>query len=150
MSHIPSASSAWTCPRCGRVWRLQGGSGAIVQCPLCALNPSGSLPGAGTQPSASTPREEGSGPVAGPGGTRQLWNAAVALTQFVADGCQTIPAADYRARLEICESCDRQQNGRCLECGCWLSLKARGRAWHCPLDKWPHTDRATDSPAGAG
>ncbi|MFM8223828.1 MAG: DUF6171 family protein, partial [Planctomycetaceae bacterium] len=140
MSPIPPASSAWTCPKCGRVWRLQGGSADIVSCPLCALNPAGSHSTATQQPASSPPPAAAGGPAGGPGGARQLWNAARALSQFVADGCQTIPPDEYQERLEICEACDRQRNGRCLECGCWLSLKARGRAWQCPLDKWPRHD----------
>ena len=68
---------------------------------------------------------------------RQAWNLATALAGFAADGFRTVDVEMYRARLTICDTCDRRRGNRCLECGCRLSLKARGRAFHCPLDKWP-------------
>ena len=73
---------------------------------------------------------------------RQAWNLARALAEFVADGCQTVDEAQYRLRLEICDACDARRGNRCLKCGCRLSLKARGRAFRCPLDKWPPSDRS--------
>jgi hypothetical protein len=72
-----------------------------------------------------------------PGLARQAWNLAASLANFVADGCQTVTEQEYKKRLEICDTCDRRRGNRCLECGCRLSLKARGRAFQCPLNKWP-------------
>lgn len=68
--------------------------------------------------------------------SRQAWNLARALADFVADGCKTVTADEYRRRLEICDTCDQRRNNRCMKCGCRLSLKARGRAFACPLDQW--------------
>lgn len=68
---------------------------------------------------------------------RQGWNLVQSLAAFVADGARTVDADRYRARLEICDTCDRREGAKCLECGCVLSIKARGRAFKCPLDKWP-------------
>jgi len=70
---------------------------------------------------------------------RQAWNLTVSLAAFVADGCHTVTAEQYRRRLEICDACDQRRGNRCLKCGCRLSLKARGRAFRCPLDRWPDT-----------
>jgi hypothetical protein len=67
----------------------------------------------------------------------QAWNVAQALGAFVADGCRTLTAAEYAARLAVCDTCDRRHEDQCLECGCTLSLKARGRVFACPLNKWP-------------
>lgn len=72
-----------------------------------------------------------------PGLARQAWNLARALAGFVADGCTTVTAEQYRRRLEICDGCERRRGNRCAACGCYLSLKARGRAFTCPLSKWP-------------
>ena len=58
----------------------------------------------------------------------------------LADGCKTLSGEEYRGRLEICDGCDRRKGNRCLECGCKLSLKARGRAFKCPKDKWPECE----------
>jgi hypothetical protein len=68
---------------------------------------------------------------------RQAWNLARALADFLADGCQTLTEEQYRRRLEICDTCDRRRGNRCLVCGCRLALKARGRAFQCPLSQWP-------------
>jgi hypothetical protein len=68
---------------------------------------------------------------------RQAWNLARALADFVADGCHTVSEEQYRRRLEICDVCDQRRDNRCMKCGCRLSLKARGRAFRCPEDKWP-------------
>lgn len=68
---------------------------------------------------------------------RQAWNLAQSLGDFVADGCKTVTKDQYAQRLEICDPCDQRRANRCLKCGCRLSLKARGRAFKCPADKWP-------------
>ena len=68
---------------------------------------------------------------------RQAWNLAASLASFVADGCKRVTEQEYKTRLEICDACDQRHGNRCLKCGCRLSLKARGRAFQCPLNKWP-------------
>jgi hypothetical protein len=69
--------------------------------------------------------------------SRQAWNLANALAAFVADGFRTVETAEYRARLDICDRCERRRSNRCLECGCRVTLKARGRVFQCPIGKWP-------------
>ncbi|NLS96848.1 MAG: hypothetical protein GXX96_32330 [Planctomycetaceae bacterium] len=79
----------------------------------------------------------GSGPGHPPSLVRQAWNLATSLADFVADGCKTVTAEQYRQRLEICDGCPHRRNNRCMKCGCRLSLKAQGRAFKCPEGKWP-------------
>ena len=69
--------------------------------------------------------------------TARAWNLTRALASFVADGMRTVSKPEYEQRLRICDSCDRRRHNKCLECGCRLSLKATGRAFKCPLNKWP-------------
>ena len=71
--------------------------------------------------------------------TDRAWNLAKALTAFAADGCRTVPKATYRIRLQTCAACPRREDNWCRECGCFLPVKAKGRAWDCPLEKWPAT-----------
>lgn len=78
---------------------------------------------------------------------RQAWNLARSLADFVADGCTTVSDEEYRQRLEVCDTCDQRRGNRCLKCGCRLALKARGRAFQCPLGKWP-TVNVTDDQGG--
>jgi hypothetical protein len=68
---------------------------------------------------------------------RQAWNLARSLADFVADGLKTVAFDEYRRRLEICDGCQFRLDNRCRKCGCRLSLKARGRAFRCPANKWP-------------
>ena len=68
---------------------------------------------------------------------RQAWNLAESLASFVADGCHLVTAEQYRQRLEICDVCEARRENRCMVCGCRLSLKSRGRAFQCPLNRWP-------------
>lgn len=71
-----------------------------------------------------------------PAVTTQAWNLLGAVKEFVADGLQTVSTEEYQARLQICESCDQRRGNRCLKCGCHLTVKAKGRAFKCPLKKW--------------
>lgn len=68
---------------------------------------------------------------------REAWNLARALADFVADGCTTVSQEEYAERLAVCDTCDQRRGNRCRVCACRLSLKARGRAFQCPLAKWP-------------
>lgn len=44
----------------------------------------------------------------------------------------------YRARLEICKSCDNLAYGTCLKSGCYAEMRAIKRDSHCPddFDRW--------------
>ena len=66
----------------------------------------------------------------------QAWNLATSLVAFISDGLRFVDADEYAARLAVCEACDRRRGRRCLECGCRIDLKARGRAFRCPLGRW--------------
>lgn len=40
-------------------------------------------------------------------------------------------------RRKACESCDRWEHGRCLECSCYTWAKSVIPSEKCPLGKWP-------------
>ena len=46
--------------------------------------------------------------------------------------------AEYSRRLVLCESCDQLRNGTCMQCGCYVELRAAKRALRCahPQPKW--------------
>jgi len=67
----------------------------------------------------------------------QAWNLAASLIAFVADGCHTVSREQYEQRLAICDACEFRKGARCQQCGCNMALKARGRAFTCPEEKWP-------------
>jgi len=72
-----------------------------------------------------------------PGWLQRGWNLASSLAAFTADACKTVSKVEYEARLNICDACPERQGNKCLKCGCRLSLKAQGRAFQCPLGRWP-------------
>lgn len=78
----------------------------------------------------------------------QAWNLASALAAFAADGFRTVTKEQYQQRLAICDTCPERRGTQCLKCGCRLPWKATGRAFQCPLDKWPTIPDApnADSP----
>jgi hypothetical protein len=73
--------------------------------------------------------------------TTQAWDLAKSLAAFVCDGAKLVSVEEYQARLEICDVCNVRRGNRCVGCGCYLSIKARGRAFRCPRDKWPREHR---------
>ena len=68
--------------------------------------------------------------------TTQAVNLFQSVAAFVGDGCALVDDAEYRRRLTVCHACDRRTGRRCTECGCWIGVKARGRAFECPLGRW--------------
>ena len=68
--------------------------------------------------------------------TTQAANLFQSVVAFVGDGCALVDDAQYRQRLEVCRTCGRRNGKRCTACGCWINVKARGRAFACPLGRW--------------
>jgi hypothetical protein len=68
--------------------------------------------------------------------TSQAANLFQSAVAFVGDDLALVDDAEYRRRLDVCRTCDRRAGKRCTACGCWIGLKARGRAFQCPLRKW--------------
>ena len=46
------------------------------------------------------------------------------------------PAARYRSRLTVCETCSRMENGLCKECGCFVLFRAGKNSSDCPAGRW--------------
>ena len=60
------------------------------------------------------------------------------LRSFGRDRFRLASSAEAARRLSICGACDRFEasSGRCLECGCYMTVKARVAAMRCPIEKW--------------
>ena len=68
------------------------------------------------------------------------------MVDFAKDGFRLVSDEQYEERLAICHACDfyvRKAN-RCRKCGCGLRYKPRGRAFRCPVDKWPEIDTSEE------
>jgi hypothetical protein len=65
---------------------------------------------------------------------------ASAVVAAVASGGETVSPEERARRLAICASCEHFDAAaeRCRRCTCYMPLKTRLAAWHCPLDppKW--------------
>lgn len=92
-------------------------------------------------------RAEKSKPSQPPPLWQQVWSFTAAMAAFVADGCTTVDRTEYARRLSICDACEQRRGSRCLKCGCGLPLKARGRAFRCPLEKWARVSTPDDDVA---
>jgi hypothetical protein len=68
---------------------------------------------------------------------QKVWNLTTSVASFVADGMKTVNKEQYDERLAICSVCAERKGNSCTRCGCNLTLKAQGRAFECPLSKWP-------------
>jgi hypothetical protein len=68
--------------------------------------------------------------------TTQAWNFAASIAAFVSDGLRLVSQEEYARRLAICEPCKHRRHSRCSKCGCGLTLKAKGRAFKCPIGLW--------------
>lgn len=45
------------------------------------------------------------------------------------------PEPIYAERLSICQSCDALIGGTCMQCGCFVQLRAAKARMHCPHPK---------------
>lgn len=82
---------------------------------------------------------------------RRGLNLTKAVVRHVADGAKVVSDDEYRIRLETCDTCDRRrpEDSMCLECGCYLKIKAKWRSEDCPLKKWPALEGQKDKGADA-
>lgn len=61
----------------------------------------------------------------------------LAVFNYAASGFDSRTKAEYKDCLTVCSGCDRfDKRGICLECFCYVALKAKMKTEHCPLDKW--------------
>jgi hypothetical protein len=46
------------------------------------------------------------------------------------------PPAEYENRLAVCRDCGELMGATCLECGCYMKMRAAKRVMGCPDGKW--------------
>lgn len=71
-----------------------------------------------------------------PSMTTKIGNFLSSMLDFVADP-SFVTKEEYGERLRICNTCPFRVQNSCGKCGCNLSIKAKGHAFHCPEKKWP-------------
>jgi len=75
-------------------------------------------------------------PIEMPSITKKIGNFLASMADFVADP-SFVTKEEYGERLKICNACPFRIQNSCGKCGCNLSIKAKGHAFHCPEKKWP-------------
>ena len=68
---------------------------------------------------------------------KQAWGFTKALANHIKSGAAHASEELYKARLEVCDTCDKRSGDRCIECGCNLPAKAKWATSDCPIGKWP-------------
>ena len=68
---------------------------------------------------------------------KQAWGFTKALANHIKSGAAHASEELYKARLEVCDTCDKRSGDRCIECGCSLPAKAKWATSDCPIGKWP-------------
>lgn len=58
------------------------------------------------------------------------------LTAIVKSGVKTVGKEEHERRYTICLDCKDLNDGRCMLCGCFMKLKSKFAAMHCPVQKW--------------
>ena len=46
------------------------------------------------------------------------------------------PDEVYEQRLTACKACTELQNGTCMQCGCYVEMRAARIDMHCPCERW--------------
>lgn len=87
---------------------------------------------------------------------RKVWNYAQAVAAHIAAGSPEVTEAEYRERLDACNTCEKRVENDCGICGCPIDEKARWREQQCPFTindkpapKWPLLIVPSSSPTAA-
>lgn len=46
------------------------------------------------------------------------------------------PDDTYEQRLKSCQACAALVNGTCMQCGCYVEMRAARIDMHCPMEIW--------------
>lgn len=59
------------------------------------------------------------------------------IIQIILDDNAVMCSQEEKSQRQlICDSCDKNQNNFCSECGCVLEVRTAYKDLTCPLDKW--------------
>ena len=61
---------------------------------------------------------------------------ATNIKSIIKSGAKTVSNDDHKNRYESCLSCEHFEKGRCMKCGCFMKLKTKFEATHCPIGLW--------------
>lgn len=68
---------------------------------------------------------------------KNLMNDSSKIVSNALSGNKTLVEDFVRTeRWQICQSCPKLLNDRCVECGCFMKVKVAFKTSKCPIDKW--------------
>jgi hypothetical protein len=67
---------------------------------------------------------------------KEVFNLTSSLFNHAANKFKKADEIIKNERLSICYNCDKFENSKCKECGCYLEIKASWDSEKCPLNKW--------------
>ena len=67
---------------------------------------------------------------------KSFFQSAADTAMRLAKDPRRAPTHIQTERLNICTSCEYNQNGKCMLCHCIIDLKVRPRNMTCPINKW--------------
>jgi len=85
---------------------------------------------------ASLPEEEAGTRSLPPSLKTQAKTATKAAADFISSGFKKVARVEHDRRVEVCDSCSDLAKGRCIRCGCFMTLKAWLPSQNCPIGKW--------------
>ena len=65
---------------------------------------------------------------------RNLYQYVVKAQNMLTES-EKISNTEYEERLSICRFCSDLQNATCMQCGCYVELRALKKQVHCPHGK---------------
>ena len=70
----------------------------------------------------------------------QIKNLSQSAKDIVYDavtGNQIVVSEEVKQnRMDICNSCEKNDGGKCRACGCFLEVKTKFASSYCPIMKW--------------
>lgn len=68
---------------------------------------------------------------------RQEYYQSVQHLRSVMPAAERTPDGVYTIRLAYCKECDQLQDATCMQCGCYVEVRAARKDMHCPMDgRW--------------
>ena len=62
---------------------------------------------------------------------------SASLSSIIKSGVKAVSNDEHRRRYAICDLCPHlNKNKRCAKCGCFVKIKSKFEAMHCPLGLW--------------
>lgn len=66
---------------------------------------------------------------------RELYESVKAYRNELSEDVRAADA-EFESRLDSCRACKYLQNATCMQCGCYVEIRAAKKDIHCPMGSW--------------